>query len=118
MLTETLGHTRMLHRPVVGAAHWFVFVAFGALFLTLITAYGQLFDPRFVLPVIGHWLVYEWAAELIAWAGLVAIVYLIGLAWVVFLVERAAHRIEAGRVRPRRSATKDAAPAVVIGGGR
>ena len=47
MLTETLGHTRMLQWTKVGAAHWFVFIAFGALFFTLITAYGQLFDPRF-----------------------------------------------------------------------
>ena len=91
MLVETLGHTRMLQRPLVGAAHWFVFVAFGALFLTLITAYGQLFDARFVLPVIGHWRAYAWAAELIAWAGLVAIGYLI---WV-----RAAQR---GRGRASR----------------
>src|SRR3954451_19764416 len=52
-------------------------VAFGALFFTLVTAYGQLFDPRFALPVIGHWVVYEWASELIAWAGLFGIVYLI-----------------------------------------
>nr|WP_183342674.1 (Fe-S)-binding protein [Microlunatus antarcticus] len=79
MLTETLGHTRMLQRPLVGAAHWFVFVAFGALFFTLITAYGQLFDPRFVLPVVGHWKAYAWAAELIAWAGLLAIGFLIGV---------------------------------------
>ncbi|WP_375424706.1 (Fe-S)-binding protein [uncultured Friedmanniella sp.] len=79
MLTETLGHTRMLQWTLVGAAHWFVFVAFGALFFTLITAYGQLFQPRFALPVIGHWVVYEWASELIAWAGLVAILVLMGL---------------------------------------
>ncbi|MCW2812423.1 MAG: (Fe-S)-binding protein, partial [Friedmanniella sp.] len=76
MLTETLGHTRMLQWSAVGIAHWTVFVAFGALFFTLLTAYGQLFDPRFALPVIGHWLVYEWLAELIAWAGLVGIVFL------------------------------------------
>jgi Fe-S oxidoreductase len=79
LLVETLGHTRMLQRPWVGAAHWFVFVAFGALFFTLVTAYGQLFDPRFVLPVVGHWLAYAWAAELIAWAGLLAILVLIGV---------------------------------------
>ncbi len=74
LLTETLGHTRMLQWNSIGVAHWFVFVAFGALFFTLVTAYGQLFDPRFALPVIGHWLVYEWASEIIAWAGLIAIV--------------------------------------------
>ena len=39
------------------------------LFFTLVTAFGQLFDPHFALPVIGHWVVYEWVSELIAWAG-------------------------------------------------
>jgi Fe-S oxidoreductase len=77
MLVETLGHTRMLQWNTVGIAHWFVFVAFGALFFTLITAYGQLFDPRFALPVIGHWPPYEAASELIAWAGLGSILFLI-----------------------------------------
>ena len=77
LLAETLGHTRMLQWNKIGVAHWFVFVAFGALFFTLITAYGQLFDPLFAIPVIGHWVVYEWASELIAWAGLISIVFLI-----------------------------------------
>lgn len=79
LLVESLGHTRMLQWSTVGVAHWFVFVAFGALFLTLVTAYGQLFDPEFALPVIGHWVVYEWASELIAWLGLAGIVYLSAL---------------------------------------
>src|SRR5918999_4714295 len=79
LLSETLGHTRMLQWTAVGAAHWFVFVAFGALFFTLLTAYGQLFNPRFALPVIGHWIVYEWAAEIIAWAGLISIAGLMGV---------------------------------------
>ena len=70
---ETLGHTRMLQWTFVGIAHWFVFVAFGALFFTLLTAYGQLFDAEFALPLIGHWLVYEWLAEAIAWLGLISI---------------------------------------------
>jgi ferredoxin len=77
MLAETLGHTRMLQWTKVGAAHWFVFIAFGALIFTLITAYGQLFNPRFALPIIGHWLPYEWASEIIAWAGLISICFLI-----------------------------------------
>jgi Fe-S oxidoreductase len=77
LLGETLGHTRMLQWTKVGIAHWFVFIAFGALFFTLLTAYGQLFSPTFALPVIGHWVVYEWASELIAWLGLASIVFLI-----------------------------------------
>lgn len=76
LMAETLGHTRMLQWNRIGVAHWFVFVAFGALFLTLITAYGQLFEPVFALPIIGHWAVYEWASELIAWLGGISIVFL------------------------------------------
>ena len=79
LLAETLGHTRMLQWNKIGIAHWFVFVAFGALFFTLITAYGQLFNPRFRLPVIGQWVVYEWASELIAWLGLLSIVFLMAI---------------------------------------
>jgi len=74
---EVVGHTRMLRRPAVGAAHWFVMVGFVALIGTLVTAYGQLGDPGFVLPVIGHFWPYEWAVEAIAWLtglGIVALV--------------------------------------------
>ena len=77
LLAETLGHTRMLQWTKIGVAHWFVFIAFGALIFTLITAYGQLFNPRFALPIIGHWAPYQWASEIIAWAGLVSISFLI-----------------------------------------
>ncbi len=66
MVKETFGHTRMLQWTIVGAAHWFIFVGFGLLFFTLLTAYGQLFDPFFALPLIGTWFLYEWAAELFA----------------------------------------------------
>ncbi|KWX06730.1 Fe-S oxidoreductase, partial [Carbonactinospora thermoautotrophica] len=79
MLRETLGHTRMLKWSLVGAAHWFVFVGFGFLFFTLVTAYGQLFDADFALPVIGHWAPYEITTELIAWTTLVSIAILIGV---------------------------------------
>jgi Fe-S oxidoreductase len=74
MLTETLGHTRMLQWSHVGVLHWFVFLGFGYLFLTLVTAFGQLFQATFALPVIGHWLVYDWATELITWLMLLSIV--------------------------------------------
>ena len=46
MLVETLGHTRMLKWSLVGVAHWFVMVGFGALFLTLVEAYGEVWNPR------------------------------------------------------------------------
>src|SRR5690349_12021203 len=53
LLVETLGHTRMLQWTRVGAAHWFIMVGFGLLFFTLVNAFGQLFDPHFILPLIG-----------------------------------------------------------------
>jgi len=77
MLRETVGHTRMLKWTWIGAAHWFVFFGFILLFLTLLTAYGQIFDSGFALPVIGHWRPLEWLIEIVGWVMLVSIVALI-----------------------------------------
>ena len=77
MLRETVGHTRMLKWTWIGAAHWFVFFGFILLFLTLVTAYGQIFDSGFALPVIGHWRPLEWLIEFVGWVMLVSIVALI-----------------------------------------
>jgi len=76
MLREVVGHTRMSRLPVVAMSHWLVMVSFGLLFFTLITAYGQLFDLNFSLPVIGRFVIYEWATELIAWTSLVGMAVL------------------------------------------
>ena len=78
-LGEILGHTKMFNFTVVGFAHWFVMMGFVALLGTLITAYGQLINPEFALPVIGHLWPYEYFTELIAWATGVGIVTLIGI---------------------------------------
>jgi len=79
MLGEVLGHTKMLNFTGTGIAHWFVMIGFGALFGTLITAYGQVTNPRFTLPLIGNWFPYEYFTELIAWATGIGIVALIGI---------------------------------------
>lgn len=79
MAVETLGHTRMLQLNHVGVAHWFVFVGFGALFFTLVTAFGQVYDPEFALPVIGHWAPYLAFSETIAVLTFFGIVHLIGV---------------------------------------
>ncbi len=76
---EIFGHTKMFNFTVVGFAHWFVMVGFVVLFGTLVTAYGQLINPRFALPIIGHFWVYEYITELIAWATGIGIVTLIGI---------------------------------------
>jgi Fe-S oxidoreductase len=63
---EFVGHTRMNRWGIVGVAHWFVAVGFLTLGLTIVNAYGQLFAPSWVLPVIGDWLPYEFYVEFIA----------------------------------------------------
>jgi Fe-S oxidoreductase len=79
MLVEVLGHTKMLNFTGTGIAHWFVMVGFGALFGTLVTAYGQILNPDFALPLIGHFVPYELFTEFISWATGIGIVTLIGI---------------------------------------
>jgi Fe-S oxidoreductase len=79
MLTEVLGHTKMLNFTATGIAHWFVMIGFGALFGTLVTAYGQILNPDFALPFIGHFAPYEFFTEFIGWATGIGIVTLIGI---------------------------------------
>jgi Fe-S oxidoreductase len=71
---EVVGHTRFRTRPLVRAAHWVVMVSFPLLLVTLVTGYGQVVDPRFVLPWLGHLWPLEWAVEAFAWLALVGIV--------------------------------------------
>ena len=79
MFTEVLGHTKMLKFTGSGIAHWFVMIGFGALFGTLVTAYGQVIKPEFALPIIGHFVLYELFAESIAALTGIGIVTLIGI---------------------------------------
>ena len=79
MFKEILGHTKMLNFTGTGIAHWFVMVGFVVLFGTLLTAYGQVIDPTFSLPFIGHFVGYELFAESIAALTGIGIVTLIGI---------------------------------------
>ena len=79
MLREVLTHTKMLNFTATGIAHWFVMVGFFSLLGTLITAYGQLLNPEFALPIIGHFVGYEFFVESIAWLTGIGIVTLIGI---------------------------------------
>src|SRR5690625_4940774 len=79
MLRETLGHTKMLTWSKVGVAHWFVMIGFVLLFGSLVTAYGQVVNPEYALPLIGHFAPFTWMVERLAWVMLVAIGYLIEL---------------------------------------
>src|SRR3954447_25766616 len=75
---EARAPTRRLQWSVVGIGHCFVFIGFGLLFFTLVTAFGQLFDAHFALPLIGHFFLFEWASELFTVLMLIAIVAFIG----------------------------------------
>lgn len=77
MLVETLGHTRMLQWHWVGVLHWAVFFSFLILSSAVATAYLQVWNPHLVLPIIGHFFLFEWVSEAIAWLGLIGIAALI-----------------------------------------
>ncbi|WP_435200578.1 heterodisulfide reductase-related iron-sulfur binding cluster [Janibacter sp. GS2] len=79
LLREFLGHTRMSRLPVVAIAHWVTMISFGVLFLTLVQATVQLFDPHFVLPLIGSFFLYEWITEFFAMTGIVTILMLMAI---------------------------------------
>lgn len=79
MFKETLGHTRMLQWTWIGIMHWFVFAGFIFLSSMVLGAYFQIFDAHQALPIIGHWVIYEWPAEILSWLTLIGIVYLIAV---------------------------------------
>jgi Fe-S oxidoreductase len=88
MTKEVLGHTKMLNFTGSGIAHWFVMIGFVALFGTLVTAYGQVIDPSFLLPVIGKWDPYVYFVLGIAWLTGISIVTLIGIRQVTRIVRK------------------------------
>ncbi len=79
LVREVLGHTRMRQWNLIGIAHWFVFIGFFSLFLTLLNAYGQVISPAFTLPLIGNFIPYEIFVEIIAWTTGIAIFVLIAI---------------------------------------
>jgi Fe-S oxidoreductase len=77
MLVESLGHTRMLKWSTIGVAHWFVFIGFYGLFLTLVEAFGEVWNPAFHLPLIGEFFLWNLFAEIIGVGTILGILYLI-----------------------------------------
>ncbi|MFD5316377.1 (Fe-S)-binding protein [Streptomyces sp. NPDC127098] len=74
---EFLGHTRMNRWAPVGVAHWFVAIGFLTLGLTIVQAFGQLFQADWTLPVLGGFVPYEMYIEFIALATTLGIAALI-----------------------------------------
>jgi len=72
-LREVFGQRKLLAWSVPGIAHFFTFWAFVVLALTIVEAYGALFDRDFVLPVIGRWAVVGFLEDFFAVAVLLAL---------------------------------------------
>jgi hypothetical protein len=77
LLVESLGHTRMLKWSTIGAAHWFVFIGFYGLFLSLVEAFGEVWNPAFHLPLIGECFLWNLFADIIGTGTILGILYLI-----------------------------------------
>src|SRR5215510_10157910 len=79
MLVEIFGHTRMLKWTWVGAAHWFVMIAFILLSSLVLEAYFEVVTPTGELPIIGHWGLFGIVTEILSVFGFIGIGYLIVL---------------------------------------
>ncbi|MEZ5118152.1 MAG: (Fe-S)-binding protein [Candidatus Nanopelagicales bacterium] len=73
-VTEVLGQRKLLQWAVPGMAHVFAFWGFLILGLTIIEAYGALFQEDFAIPIIGHWPVLGFMEDLFGVLVLVGIV--------------------------------------------
>jgi len=72
-LLEVFGQRRLLKRSIPGIAHFLTFWGFLILGLTIIEAWGALFDPDFHIPLIGRWAVVGFLEDFFALAVLVGL---------------------------------------------
>ena len=79
MSKEAITHTKMLNLTATGITHWFIMIGFFTLLGSLVNAYGQIINPEFALPVIGHFIGYEFVVELTAWLTGIGVVTLVGI---------------------------------------
>ncbi len=72
-VAEVFGQRKLLKWSVPGLAHFFTFWGFVILGLTIVEAWGALFDPDFHVPLIGRWPVVGFLEDFFAVAVLVGI---------------------------------------------
>ncbi|MBB3662903.1 MULTISPECIES: (Fe-S)-binding protein [Prauserella salsuginis group] len=65
LIKEFAAHTRMNKFRRVGPWHWLVMWGFLLGSLALFEAYGEIFDPHFAWPIIGHWEPWQLLLELL-----------------------------------------------------
>ena len=58
--------------------HWVVFAGFIYLSTAVLAAYFQVWVPTFALPLVGHFVLFEWVTDALLWLTLIGIVGLIG----------------------------------------
>jgi Fe-S oxidoreductase len=73
-LREVIGQQRLLRWSVPGLAHAFTFWGFLVLGLTILEAYGALFDKDFHVPLIGRWRLVGFVEDFFAVAVLAGLV--------------------------------------------
>ena len=88
-VVEVFGQRKLLQWSVPGVAHFVTFWAFIVLGLTIVEAYGALFQDDFSIPLIGHWAVLGFLEDLFA-----ALLLLSLLTFVVIRVRQAPAKIE------------------------
>ncbi|MGQ0570707.1 MAG: heterodisulfide reductase-related iron-sulfur binding cluster [Armatimonadota bacterium] len=53
LITQVLGHTKTMRRPLAGILHLFIFWGFLVLFSTIVQVFGEAFVPDWTLPLVG-----------------------------------------------------------------
>lgn len=79
LIKEVLGHTEMVRKPAVAIAHWCVMVGFLLGSILWFEAYIQTFNPAGGWPFLHTWSVYHFIDELLGWATVLGICFLIGV---------------------------------------
>lgn len=93
----SLSHETFKNRPLVKVAHWLVMVSFIVLVATLFSAYGQLFNPLFTLPLIGGSPLWNGIVEAFATLGLLSILALFAVRVVTMMAAARSGRPRSSR---------------------
>jgi len=72
--TEVLGQKKLLSWSIPGIAHFFTMWGFFVLATVYLEAYGVLFNPKFAIPLVGHWDALGFLQDFFAVAVLLGIV--------------------------------------------
>jgi len=73
-VVEVAGQKKLLQWTIPGLAHFFTMWGFTVLLLTIIEAYGALFNRDFAIPLIGHWSVIGFIEDFFSAAVLISLV--------------------------------------------